>query len=451
MIVIWLFLLGIIFILSMKRTVYGCCALVYTRILIPDIVRLTPIADISLNTGVIGIIGLFLFRDLLLKRKIWNDFVHEKYIQQILFFTFLLLLSVILGTCLDFSHQMGHLKQYFITDLLPAIIFVASIRQSEDVRLLLKSVIIAILINTIYGIFTVIIGMNPYLFVLKLYYVTDSTAVVEESLSERAGITSTSSTFRHANFWGTFLPLAFVFCFFYYKFTQKRVYLLATILTAVCVLLCAKRTAMVSFFLVLFLYFWYANPNLRIKIIRYSVIGFIGVILLIYLVPQLESVKGILESSFFFWDDSLRDKYDVGGSSMAMRIDQTLYPWTMISDNIFFGHGFGFTLEHFKTHGIHPIMANFETILSQAVCNGGILGIFTWIYFFTFNYKLSKDFVPAHLRQFPKLFHFCALAIAVANGLDVILFYLIFNILIKNSYLLNEYRQTRPYARPSKQ
>lgn len=85
-------------------------------------------------------------------------------------------------------------------------------------------------------------------------------------------------------------------------------------------------------------------------------------------------------------------------------------------------------------------MANFETILAQAVCNGGFLGIFTWIYFFVFNFNYSKNSVPAHLRQFPKLLNLCALAIAVANGLDVVLFYFLFNILMKKSYLINDYK-----------
>ena len=96
---------------------------------------------------------------------------------------------------------------------------------------------------------------------------------------------------------------------------------------------------MVAFFLTLLMYFWYANPKVKKNIIIYSFIGLLGVLLLVYFVPQLESAKNLIESSLFFWDDSLRDKHDVGGSSMSMRINQTLYPWVMISDNILFGHG----------------------------------------------------------------------------------------------------------------
>ena len=60
--------------------------------------------------------------------------------------------------------------------------------------------------------------------------------------------------------------------------------------------------------------------------------------------------------------------------------------------------------------------------------------------FFVFNFNYSKNSVPAHLRQFPKLLNLCALAIAVANGLDVVLFYFLFNILMKKSYLINDYK-----------
>ena len=86
MIAIWLVVLGITFVLCMKRTIYGCCMLVYARILIPDIVRLTPLADISLNTGIIGVIGIFLFRDLLFQKVTLNGLVNDKYIRNILFF-----------------------------------------------------------------------------------------------------------------------------------------------------------------------------------------------------------------------------------------------------------------------------------------------------------------------------------------------------------------------------
>lgn len=440
MITIWLVVLGITFVLCMKRTIYGCCMLVYARILIPDIVRLTPLADISLNTGIIGVIGVFLFRDLLFQKVTLNGLVNDKYIRNILFFAILLLLSILLGTCLNFSNQIGYLKQYFITDLFPAIAVVASIRNNEDARLLLKSVLIAVLINTVYGIFTVIIGANPYLFFLNLYYASDLSKLIDDSLSSRSGIIGTSSTFRHANFWGTFLPLAFVLVFYYYRLTKKKLFLWATIFTSICIFMCTKRTAMVAFFLTLLAYFWYANPKVKKNIIIYSFIGLLGVLLLVYFIPQMESAKNLIESSLFFWDDSLRDKHDVGGSSMSMRIDQTLYPWVMISDNILFGHGFGFTAENFNTFGLHPVMANFETILAQAVCNGGFLGIFTWIYFFVFNFNYSKNSIPAHLRQFPKLLNLCALAIAVANGLDVVLFYFLFNILMKKSYLINDYK-----------
>lgn len=165
--------------------------------------------------------------------------------------------------------------------------------------------------------------------------------LIDDSLSSRSGIIGTSSTFRHANFWGTFLPLAFVLVFYYYRLTKKKLFLWTTIFTSICIFICTKRTAMVAFFLTLLMYFGYANPKVKKNIIIYSFIGLLGVLLLVYFVPQLESAKNLIESSLFFWDDSLRDKHDVGGSSMSMRINQTLYPWVMISDNILFGHGFG--------------------------------------------------------------------------------------------------------------
>jgi len=65
MVIIWLVILAVTFLLCIKRTSLACCCLLVTRILIPECVRLTPIADISLNTGVILVLILGLGRDIM--------------------------------------------------------------------------------------------------------------------------------------------------------------------------------------------------------------------------------------------------------------------------------------------------------------------------------------------------------------------------------------------------
>jgi hypothetical protein len=47
MIIIWLIFLGLEFCFGLKKTIYACQFLIISRILIPETVRLTPIADIS--------------------------------------------------------------------------------------------------------------------------------------------------------------------------------------------------------------------------------------------------------------------------------------------------------------------------------------------------------------------------------------------------------------------
>ena len=438
MITIWLAILAITFVLSVRNTTLGCCMLIFTRILVPENVRLTPLADISLNTGVIGIIGLFLLRDFLFHPRYIRVVIKDPYTKVLIFFAILLLLSIVFGSCLNIQQQLSYWRQYCITDIFPAIAVISSAKNKKESQWLLYSFLIAVLINTIYGIITVIIGSNPYPILLCLLYPLEGEGISitdDIDLMMRGGIITTSSTFVHANSWGIFLPLALVFHFFLYNHTKRKIFIWATILLSVCIFLSGKRTAIVAAFCFLVGYWWYSEKKIKRRIVLYGISFLILVLILVYTIPQLESAKGLIESSIFFWDDSLRDKNDIGGSSMALRIDQTLYQWVDISDNILFGHGFGYNRVYFSTRGLHPVLLGFETILSQAVCNGGILGVFTWIYFFVYSYKYSA--FKSSNKVYPKMLTLCALTIAVANGLDLIMFYVLFVVLFNRVYKFN--------------
>lgn len=438
MITVWMAILAITFVLSVRNTALGCCMLIFTRILVPENVRLTPLVDISLNTGVIGVIGLFLLRDFLLHPQYIRVVIKDPYTKILVLFAALLLLSIVFGSCFNTQRQLSYWWQYCITDIFPAIAVIASTKNKKEIQWLLYSFLIAVLINTVYGVITVIIGANPYPIMMVLLYPLEGEGISitdDIDLVMRGGVITTSSTFVHANSWGIFLPLAFAFHFFLFNYTKKKMCLWAIFLLSICIFLSGKRTAIVSYFCFWLGYWWYSEKKTKKVIALYGIGFLILVLILVYTIPQLESARGLVESSVFFWDDSLREKNDIGGSSMALRIDQTLYPWVDISDNILFGHGFGYNKVYFSMRGLHPVLLGFETILSQAVCNGGVLGVFTWIYFFVYSYKYSA--LKSSNKVYPKMLTLCALAIAVANGLDLIMFYVLFIVLFNRVYKFN--------------
>lgn len=165
--------------------------------------------------------------------------------------------------------------------------------------------------------------------------------------------------------------------------------------------------------------------------------GLVGVVILyliVSIVPSLEKARGLIESSIFFWDDTIRDKYDIGSSSMSMRIDQITYPFYEIRDNLLFGHGFGWASYYLSRNAFHPVMYGFENLASEALCNGGICGLSLWLWFFWKSYKYSSLYDGE--KMYYALFSIVQFTIAMASGLSYLVFYGIFIVLLNKFYLL---------------
>ena len=442
MVTIWLVIITITFLLCIKRTSYACCCLLVTRILIPECVRLTPLVDVSLNTAIIAVLIFGLIRDIIVNNLFKEVFIKNRYVRCLLLFMIIWILVMPFSSYMDFEDQRGVWFQFLITDIVPAIIFLVSIRTKEDLLLILKSLLIICFVNTLYGVLTIIMGANPYVFIInRIYSQRDfERDLFDATLSVRGNIPTTSSTFQHSNGWGYFLPITFVL-FFYIntlrtKYFNHNILLIIQVLLSICVLLSGKRSALISYASFWILYFILASSKQKETIIKWSVIGIsIGLVLLIF-VPQLSKISTLLETSIFFWDDKGLAKTDVGGSTWDLRVDQLFYPWTIISDNLLLGNGFGWCNVYIKKFELHPILYGFETILSTAVLEGGVLGCLLWSLLFIKSYKYS--IISSNLRMWPLLFTFTQVVIAVATGFSYFIFYGIYIVVFSKLFLLNE-------------
>ena len=125
----WIAFLAIALVLGVYRTSFCYCALIISRILIPECVRLTPIIDISLNTGILIVL---IIRDLFLKRVVLQNALSDFYVKRLLIvllcFGFVLFLS-----CYDnLSFQIKMLNQFAVAEVLPAILMVVSLRNENN-------------------------------------------------------------------------------------------------------------------------------------------------------------------------------------------------------------------------------------------------------------------------------------------------------------------------------
>lgn len=101
--------------------------------------------------------------------------------------------------------------------------------------------------------------------------------------------------------------------------------LILLLLLSICVIICTKRSAIVAYVVFWIIYWLYSSRKQKKKILLFFVSMIFVAIFLIYSIPQLSSVQGLLESSIFFWNDDMKIKNDIHGSSFSMRVEQVLY------------------------------------------------------------------------------------------------------------------------------
>lgn len=438
MIIIWLIFLGLEFCFGLKKTIYACQFLIISRILIPETVRLTPIADISLNTAVISILILLVLKDLLIGKVQFKQF-RNSYIKDIFLYILAFTIIFVFATKSDTHYQLNRLIQFCITDFMPVMVFVLEIKNIWQLDLTLKVFLICSCITCIYGIFTLLLGNNPYVDFINSYYGwrdSDFTDLMQEGLDQSRGIYTTSGTFTHANGWGYFLPIAFVVIFFYNSIRQSKMAILTLILLAISIVICGKRTAISSFAGFWALYFLLGKWKNKVKLGVIFIAAFLFVALILNSFPELNQVKKLVDSSLFFWNDNLADKNGIGGSNWQMRINQMTYCFVLVKDNLLFGNGFGWTAYYLSNFGPHPILMGFENIISDAVSNGGVCGLLLWILIFYSSYKYSSK--NDKKKLFYLLFTFTQVLIALGSGLSYFIFYGIGIVLLNRFYLLEK-------------
>lgn len=436
MFIIWILYLLITFFLSIKRTIYGCCCLLVSRILIPECVRLTPLLDISLNTAIICIVLISLLKNIANTRLIQP--LRNKYTSFLILFICYFAITLPLSSFSNFSYQTSRLVQFTITDFMPAFIFMIGIKKQNDLHILIRTLFICCIILCTWGIITTLIGQNPYVDLLKNAYSQSGDSVINATMNNDRGYTDSSATFLHANGLGYFLPITFALFFYIRELSPSPKYIILLILLSILVIICSKRSAFIAYFMFWIAYFMQTGTKRKIKLLKSGLVLLIFVYVIVSILPQLSSIKGMLESSLFFWNDSVAEDNNIGGSSFEMRIFQVLYSFIEVKDNLLFGHGFGWTSHYLTQNPFHPILYGFETIISEATVNGGIIGLILWCIMFYKSYKYSiQKAATKNDIIYCKIFTTVQIVIAVATGFSYFIFYGIYIVMLNKIHELN--------------
>lgn len=430
-----LIILAFTIFIAFRNPAYGYCCFIAIRILIPEVAR-SPITDaISFNTTIIFIVIAALICK---ERKVFFKTMKKDYFSKTLIaFSFYAMITLPLSDYGNIANQYKTIVQFFLTDILPIIIFISIIRSKREFDVLVKTLFIATIVCCIYSIITAFINFNPFVAVFKLAFDKSGELIMDdlEDLDTGRGFAS-SGTFVHANGFGYFISMSIPICVYLMaRGYHPKLSMITLLFLIINLFLCKKRSPLVSMGVFGVAYLFMSRSKEKLKSVLYVMLVFFLFILLVETVPALSNISNMIESSLYFWDDKTLEKNDVGGSSWELRVRQIIYPLVEIEDNFIFGHGYGWCAWYLAEFELHPIFYGFETILATAVCEFGIIGYFIYFKVFNASYKYSRPF-RIEGPNYQLLSLIAEIVLIIATGLNYFYFWGVGTVLLRKGDLL---------------
>lgn len=378
-------------VLLVKNRVWAFSFYLTCRLLLPPIVRM---GSISMNS----VMSFMMVAYLLLNIR---QLVKKEYIFLFPVTTFLIPLTVLsIGGIMPMEAVFKNVLQTFWTEICPCIFMVLILKNSQDFKLILKTILIAYGIIGVWGLITYVMKMNVlYAFFIAQYAGTyevhdetgDGTEVIRGALDS-----VTTGNLAGPLPWGQESLLVMLF-FLFLKFKKNlsnKLIVFVILLAGLNIFLSGKRSCLLPMLLAVGYHLW-QRGFMSAKNIFLSIFICVSSFLVISFIPQLDSLKQNIETTFFFWDDTLAEKNNVSGSNMDMRKRQFEYANMMISNHVFTGLGYGYPGYYSSLHGSHPVMLGFESIYFVIIVSSGIIGLFIWFFFFRrlclLSYKGKDD------------------------------------------------------------
>lgn len=422
--------------LALKKPAYGYGCFIAGRILIPEIARSPLSESISFNTNIILVVILALIYHN--RNNIVKTIKKESYVITLLLFSLYTIIALPFSDYGDLSIQFKFTVQFFLTDIVPIVLFAIIVYKTQDYNVIIKSFLAATIICCTYSVFTAFIQFNPIVAVFHLAFDKTGDLTMSDMVSDLSTGRGYAAcgTFVHANGFGYFISMSIPICMYliargYYTKLSK----ITLLLLIVNLFLCKKRSPLVSMGTFLLLYLYLNNSKDKIKYIIYFFIGSLFAIVLIETIPALSNIRNLLETSLFFWDDKALEKSDVGGSSWELRIRQIYYPFVEIADNIVFGHGYGWCRWFLDEYELHPLLFGFETIFSTSICELGIIGYLAYYMLFRKSYLYSRP-IKVKGTNIQLLALYAELVLIIATGLNYFYFWGFSVVLMRKGDLL---------------
>lgn len=393
------FIIFIFLLLLLKNRVWGFSFYFACRIILPPIVRLGPL---SMNS----VMAIILLACILLLDR------NKKIVKRKTLINLVLVLIIPLGIIgllghIPYSFQLNSLLQFFLTELSPFLSLVYIVRTKDDLRQILLVMFCSYICVGIWGVITYMLKMNPLYTYFMLTYagdyeVADFTGDGFDNIRGALSATATGNLSGPLP-WGQESMLIALFILFYKdNINIPRVLFISVLALAIVnTFLTGKRSCLLPLILALIYYLW-KKKFFSVRNISLLILGALSVYIVISYIPSLEGLSKNIESTIFFWDDSMAQRNGIAGSNMEMRQSQFECAHQMVGNNILWGLGYDYPSFYSSKFGAHPIMHGFESIYFNVLVSSGVLGLLIWFLFFrkmiriTYNNGKNRGFLFAY-------------------------------------------------------
>lgn len=366
--------------LCFKKTIWGVAMFTAIIICIPITARVFGIGLQSLCTL---LLFLWVIKDVLFNHRLYN----KKYNFPILGFIIPLMVIGLFGV-IDYQFQMKQML-YLLPSLIVFITYLYSVKTENDIDLISKTFIYSFFIIGIYGIITYIIKMNPYALAFATTFGVEDADYLEMLKSTtdnvRGGLVGRATGSAISSLiWGQVCLVALPIIMFLHPKDMNQRFIYANIfISSLNIFLSGHRSCILPMFL-LIVYYFYRQTSRR-QFIQNAVKILVALPIIYVVLSMIPETKGYvqnIETTIFFWDDTLADKHNIGGSSNEMRLNQLIGAFDMVKDHFLCGLGYGYPTYYAEKYGQHPIMLGFESIFFREFVSSGFLGFLVWLLFF---------------------------------------------------------------------
>ena len=338
-----------------------------------------PVSYITISSFVFpsNYLSLMIFLGYILKnvrRREHFCFVPVKY--YIVFFSFYVWLSIFSW---DNSLCLGVIKSEFISlVLIPFVLMNVAKFDEKSWMFIKKVVLLSIALSVAYGLFLIPLkGLNPY--TIELKKMMGGTGVSEKWLMEEGRIFGRiTGTFTHPMFYANYLLYSFIYVLYLYMEKKDRVEKILIVCLLFCLMTCGVRSGIMA---LMGVFAFFCLTMKKKKVFVYIGAVSCSALLCSWLFPDFFDY---IISPFISNENS-----NTHGSSFSMRMSQFSKSLDVISGRELFGQGYGWTTWYLQQKGNHPYLFGFESLILKVVCEGGLLGVFLFIWLYKKMYCLK--------------------------------------------------------------